>query len=159
MSKILIAYFSYTGNTGKIVEQIQKKMKFDMFRIETEIAYSNDFNQVVDQGQKEVNRDFRPALKTKVNNMDEYDTIILCSPIWWYTMVPAIKSFLASYDFAGKTIAPLITNGGYGLGKSMSDLKKLCPDSKILSVLELSFDEDRLQTPIEELDNWLSKLK
>ena len=112
----------------------------------------------MNQGHQEVNRDFRPPLKTDLTKLTEFQNIILCSPIWWYTFAPVIKSFLGEIDTEGKTIIPFITNGGYGLGHSLEDLKKICPKAKILGCLEVPFEEDIIRIPISSVDEHLKKL-
>lgn len=158
MSSILTAYFSYTGNTKKIADRINKKVKGDIVQIEPKTNYSGDYNSVVSQGQKEVASDFRPPIKTKIDDMKAYDTIIICSPIWWFTLSPVMKSFLSSYDLSDKTIIPFITNGGYGLGHSMADLKKICPNSKIEKCLEIPFELDKVQLSFDVIDKWIDNI-
>lgn len=157
MSKTLIAYFSYTGNTRKIAERMKEKIECDILEIIPKEKYKGNYNSVVSQGQNEVNMDFRPELESINVNLNDYSTVVLCSPIWWYTLVPVIKSFLGRYDLKGKKIIPLITNGGYGLGHSMADLKKLCPDSRIEKCLEVPFETDEMQLPATQIDQWILK--
>ena len=74
-------------------------------------------------------RSFRPAIASKVNNMDSYDVVFVGFPIWWYTAPTIIHTFLESYDFSGKTIVNFATSGSSGMGDTDQDLKALCPDS------------------------------
>lgn len=142
----------------KIANRINEKVKGDIIEIELEKAYSDDYDFVVRQGKKEVDSDYRPTIKTKVDNIETYETIIICTPIWWYTLSPVMKSFLSSYDLTDKTIIPIITNGGYGLGHSIVDLKKLCPNSKIEKCLEIPFELDQIRVSYDVIDNWIDKL-
>lgn len=81
---------------------IQKKIDADVLRIETVVPYSTNYNQVVNQGQDEVNRGYCPKLKPVDINLDQYDTIILGTPVWWYTFAPAMHTFLKSQNWKGK---------------------------------------------------------
>lgn len=157
--KILVTYFSYTGNTKHIAEQVAQQLSADIISLELLEPYSDDYDQVVVQGEAEVQDDFRPKLKNLAIDPSSYDTLVLCSPIWWYTVAPAIKSFLDQYDWAGKTIFPIITNGGYGLGHSLEDIRQLCPQAKLSSCLECVFEDTTMQTPEEELTNYIKNLQ
>lgn len=147
MSKILIAFFSLAGetyvngrienrpvgNTEVIARKLQDKIGGDMFHIETVIPYPHDHYEIIDKAKEELHTNDRPEIKGSVEDMDRYETIILGYPNWWGTMPMAVKTFLEGYDFGGKTIIPYCTHEGSGMGHSESDLKKLCPDSKILN--------------------------
>jgi flavodoxin len=147
MSKILIAFFSLAGetyvngrienrqvgNTEVIARKLQDKIGGDMFHIETVVSYPHDHYEIIDKAKEELHTNDRPEIKGSVEDMDRYETIILGYPNWWGTMPMAVKTFLEGYDFGGKTIIPYCTHEGSGMGHSESDLKKLCPDSKILN--------------------------
>ena len=77
-------------------------------------------------------------MSANINNLDNYDTVILCYPNWWGTIPQAVKQLLLTHDFSGKKIAPLCTHGGGGMGRSLSDIKNLCPNSTILNHLSIS---------------------
>ena len=111
--KPLVIYYSYRGNTKSIVDMIQKKIDADVLRIETVVPYGSNYNQVVNQGQDEVNRGYCPKLKPVDINLAQYDTIILGTPVWWYTFAPAMHTFLKSQNWKGKTVYPFATNGGW----------------------------------------------
>lgn len=133
--KILVAYFSWGGNTRYMAEQIQKATKADIFEIVPVAAYPSGYNDVVEQAKKEINANHKPALKSKVANFVAYDIIIVGSPNWWSTIAPPVATFLSSYDFSGKTILPFITHEGSRMGRSVDDIKKLCPKATILNGL------------------------
>ncbi len=130
--KILIAYFSHSGNTKVIADMISKSTCGELFEIKPVKDYPTDYKSVTDQARKEINSDFRPELKSKVSNIDAYDVIFVGSPNWWGTVAPPVAAFLESYDFEGKTIVPFITHEGSGLGRSASDIKDMCPNSNLL---------------------------
>ena len=102
--KILTLYYSYGGNTKRIAERIQKAVGGDIACIETVTPYEGDYNSVVDQGQREVNRGFCPRIKPLAVNVQDYDVIVLGTPVWWYTFAPAVHTFLTQQDLSGKFI-------------------------------------------------------
>ena len=110
--KMLVAYFSHSGNTRTVAEQIREATGADIFEIEPAAAYPTNYQAVVDQAKKEVNSGFKPALKSKPENLGKYDIIFVGSPCWWYTIAPPVATFLSSYDLSGKTIAPFMTHEG-----------------------------------------------
>lgn len=133
--KVLIVYFSWGGNTRNMAEQVKAATGADIFEIIPASAYPTDYNACVDQAKKEINSNYKPVLKTKLENIHSYDIIIVGSPNWWSTIAPPVATFLTSYDFAGKTILPFITHEGSRMGRSVTDIKALCPNSTILNGL------------------------
>lgn len=135
--KILIAYFSKTGNTREVANQIHANVGGDMFEIKTVDPYPADYKATVDQAKREQENNYRPKLTATVQNMDSYDVIFLGYPNWWRTMPMAVFSFLEGYNFSGKTIIPFCTHEGSRLGRSVSDLRQLCPQATILDGLAI----------------------
>lgn len=156
--KILIAYYSYSGNTRKIADMIHKKIGGDIAEIETVTPYPADYNEVVDQGQKEVNEGFMPAIKPLDKDPADYDTVVLGTPVWWYTFAPAVKTFLAQNDFSGKTVYPFITNGGW-IGHTVKDIEKAIPNAEIKQALNIKFNGSDLSLSVSEIENWIAKIK
>ena len=114
MKKLLIVYYSWSnGNTERIAKKLQSIAGGNLLRIDTAVPYSGSYNDVVEQGQQEVNRGYEPALKRIDVDITAYDVIAVGTPTWWYTMAPAVKTFLHRYDFAGKTVVPFMTNAGW----------------------------------------------
>jgi flavodoxin len=132
MKKVLVVYFSHSGNTRKAANQIQKSVSGDIFEIQPVNPYPDDYNTVVEQAKRELNADYRPLLKKKINNITDYDIIFIGYPNWWGTFPMPVKSFLLENDLSGKTIIPFCTHEGSGLGRSVSDFKNLCPNSTVL---------------------------
>ncbi len=130
-SSVLIAYFSWGGNTRGIAEEIQSQTGADLFEITLANPYSNDYNTVLDEAQRDQNEQARPELASHVENMDDYDTIILGYPNWWASIPMPIASFLEEYDFSGKTIIPFCSHGGGRFGQSLTAIAKLAPDSEM----------------------------
>lgn len=155
--KSLIVYYSYLGNTKSIAEMIQKKTGADILRIETVVPYDNDYNKVVDQGQSEVNRGYCPEIKPLNIDPGQYDTIILGTPVWWYTFAPAMHTFLKTQDWKGKTIYPFATNGGW-IGHTFKDIKDACTGAEVKSGMNIKFDEATLRTSVKDIENWIDKI-
>ncbi len=144
--KCLIAYYSRKGNNyvgGNIVnlpigntEVIAKKINGfiggDLFEINTVKPYPVDYTEATEVAKIELRSNARPELTDTVKKMDDFDVIYLGYPNWWGTFPMAVFSFLESYDFSGKTIVPFCTHEGSGIGSSERDIKKLCPNSKML---------------------------
>jgi flavodoxin len=169
-SKSLIAYFSRKGNNyvgGSIVhlpigntEVIAKKIQgltgSDLFQIQTVKSYPEDYTEATRVAQDELSGNARPELTEMVDDMDSYDVIYIGYPNWWGTMPMAVFTFLDSYDFSGKTIVPYCTHEGSGMGSSERDIKKLCPNAKVLSGLAIK--GGTVGRADKDLANWLKKL-
>lgn len=117
--KILIAYFSHTGTTEAAARRIQEITGGDLFKIQTANAYPSSYQATVDVARRELDSNARPALVAQVENMNDYDTILLGYPIWWHTTPMAVNTFLESYDLSGKIILPFCTSGGSDIEESM----------------------------------------
>ncbi len=127
--KVLIAFFSWGGNTRGIAEEINSQTEADLFEIELVNPYSDDYNTVLDQAQHDQNIQARPEIKNHVENFEQYDTILLGYPNWWASIPMPIASFLEEYDFSGKTIIPFCSHGGGRFGQSLTAITKLAPDA------------------------------
>ena len=125
--KILIAYYSWSGNTRFAAEQIQKLTGGTLFEIKPAKAYPSDYSACVDQAKQECRDEFKPELATKVEDFSKYDVIFVGTPNWWSTMAPPVRSFLAGHDFSGKTVIPFVTHGGGGMAHCERDMRKVCP--------------------------------
>jgi len=168
--KSLIAYYSRPGNNyvdGSIVnlrvgntevaaKMIQKLTGSDIFRIDTIQEYPSDYHETVDMTKEELRQNARPVLSEHLDNMDEFDTVFLGYPNWFGTMPMATFTFLEEYDFSGKTIVPFCTHEGGGMGRSESDIKKLCPDSKVLEGLPIV--GGNVQNAEKDIADWLAEV-
>ena len=121
--KVLVAYFSHTGNTEKVAQVIQSKTGGDLFKIETATPYSNVYREVTEVAKQEKADNARPALKNTVSDMAQYDVVFVGYPIWWYTAPMAVATFADSYDFSGKTVITFCTSGGSPISDSTPDMK------------------------------------
>lgn len=138
-SKVLIAFFSWGGNTKGIAEKIQAQTGADLFEIELVHPYSSDYNTVLDEAQRDQNAQARPEIKNHVENIEQYDTIILGYPNWWASIPMPIASFLEEYDFSGKTIIPFCSHGGGRFGQSLTAIAKLAPDAVMGEALSVHY--------------------
>ena len=162
MKKLLIVYYSWSnGNTERIAKLLHDVTGGDLLKIDTAVPYSGSYDDVVAQGQREVNRGYEPELKPVTVNPSDYDVIALGTPTWWYTMAPAMKTFLHQQDFTGKTVVPFMTNGGWP-GHVIRDMKKACTGAESACELEVQFDStggDRLETPEKAIRAWADQVK
>lgn len=133
MSKKLIAYFSASGTTKKAAECLAKAVEADMFEIKPVVPYSSaDLNWMDKKSRSSVEMNdsaARPEIAERLTNMADYETVFIGFPIWWYVAPRIISTFVESYDFSGKTMVPFATSGGSGMGRTVNELKKLCPDA------------------------------
>ena len=125
--KVLVAYYSWGGNTRFAAERIQKLTGGTLFEIKSVKAYPVDYGACVEQAKRECRDEFEPELATKVDDFSKYDVIFVGTPNWWSTMAPPVRSFLSSYDFSGKTVIPFVTHGGGGMARCERDMRKVCP--------------------------------
>ena len=136
--KILVAYFSWSGNTETLAGMIQESTGGDLFAIAPETPYTDDYNELLDVAQSEQRDNARPALAAQVENWDEYDTIFVGYPNWWGDTPMLILSFLESYDCTGKTIVPFATSGGGGFGRGLDSIAVSAPGAEILEGFHVS---------------------
>lgn len=142
-SRTLVAYFTRSGNTRVIAGQLHRELKADIFEILPAKPYPADYEQTVEQARQERDAGVRPPLKATVPNISAYDTLFLCFPIWGETAPPVIRGFLAAHDLSGKTIRPVITHGGYGLGDSLAVLKSHAPNARLTPAFSMEADQER----------------
>jgi flavodoxin len=145
------------GNTEVVANQIKELTGADSFMIEMMTPYAADYNTCIDQAKKDKNAGARPELATELNSIDEYDTIILMYPNYWGTCPMAVFTFLEKYDFTGKTILPLCTHEGSGLGSTEKEIATACPQATVSEGLAVRGGKAAgAQSDVEE---WLKKLE
>lgn len=137
---ILIVYFSRTGTTKELAENIYSKIGGDIAEITPVIPYPEDYNQCIEQAQNEIREDARPEYTINIDDISKYDTILVGYPIWWSSVPPVVRTFLENNDLSGKRIMPFCTHGGSGISGSMSNIRELCPNSDITEGLDESND-------------------
>ena len=152
MAKTLIAFFSRAdenyfggamryvkvGNTEIVVNDMKDMIDADTFKIEMKEPYSPDYMTCIDEAKKDLRAKARPELVSMPEDIDGYDTVILAYPNYWGTMPMAVFTFLEQFDFSGKTILPLCTNEGSGMGSSVRDIKKACPGADVKAGLPIT---------------------
>lgn len=126
------------GNTEIVAEMVQKAVGGDIFEVDREIPYPDNYNECVKEAKKEITNNERPKLKSYLDNLDKYDTIFVGYPSWCGTMPMVLFTFLEHYDLKGKKIIPFCTNEGSGMGNSEVDLKKICTGADVLDGLSIN---------------------
>lgn len=158
MSKRLVTYFSASGITAKVAENLADAIGADIFEIQPEVPYTKaDLNWMDKKSRSTIEMSdptSRPAIAAKRDNMDEYDTIFVGFPIWWYIAPMIINTFLESYDFSGKTIILFATSGGSGFGKTVDNLKCSVSDSTVIKEGKLLNG----RPSVSELQQWVESL-
>jgi flavodoxin len=154
--KIHVAYFSHSGNTLEIANQIHENVDGDIFEIVTVDPYPSDYNKVVKQAKQEQESGYKPTLKTKIENIESYEVVFIGYPNLCGTIPRPVATFLSEYDLSGKTIVPFCTHEGSCLGRSITDLTKLCRQSTILDGLAVR-GRDVKNAQIE-VSKWLRKI-
>lgn len=162
-SSILIAYFTYgenaevpndvdtsssasiqifngevTGNTGVMARMIADASGGELFSIRTAKPYPDSYDATVDAGQSEKNNGVRPEIALHIENPDQYDTIFVGFPNWWYGMPMVMYSFFDEYDFSGKTVIPFCTSGGSAFSDAIEEIRAMEPDATVLDGLHIS---------------------
>ena len=135
--KILVAYYSHSGNTKKIAQTIHEKVPSDILEIQPAQSYPQVYETVVQQAKKEIQAGFRPQLQEFKEALEAFDVLYIGSPNWWYTIAPPVASFLEKAKLEGKTVIPFITHGGGGLANCFKDIKSLCPGANVLEALNI----------------------
>ena len=139
--EILVAYFSWSGNTRQIADIIAQETGADLFEIAPTTPYTDDYNALLDITQQEQSEDARPELDAQVENWDSYDMIFVGYPNWWSDAPMAVYTFLESYDFTDKTLIPFNTSASGGFGKSLTGISESAVGATILDGLELTEGE------------------
>lgn len=167
MSKKLIAYYSRAGenyvsgmlkmldvgNTEIAAGIIRDLTDADLFKIEQIKPYSKGYNNCIEEAKADQQRDARPELKAYPESVDGYDVIYLGYPNYWSTMPMAVFTFLEHFDFSGKIIKPFCTHEGSGMGKSVSDIKKLCPGARVEK--GLAIHGSNINRAKKDIESWV----
>mgnify|MGYP004492204103 FL=1 len=167
MAKKLIAFYSRadenyvngqiktlkTGNTEIAAGMLAEITGADLFKIEQKEPYAKDYNECIAQAQEDQRSDARPELVSYPDSIDEYDVIYLGYPNYWSTMPMAVFTFLEHFDFSGKVIKPFCTHEGSGMGRSMDDIRKLCPDADVRD--GLAIHGASVSKAKKDIENWL----
>lgn len=171
MSNILVAYYSRAdenyvngqiktlkiGNTEVAAGIIEKLTGADTFKIEQMQPYAKDYNTCIAQAQSDQKRDARPELKKYPDSLEKYDLIYLGYPNYWNTMPMTVFTFLEHFDFAGKEIRPFCTHEGSGMGNSIEDIRRLCPDADTLQGLAIRGGS--VEKSEEKIKKWIEEMR
>lgn len=156
--KVLVAYFSLRGGvTKQVAEEIHRKVGGDLFRIEPEVPYPREYNDVVARAKKERNNNVYPKIRRKLPRFAAYDTIYLGTPIWFGQLPGVVKTFIAQHDFRGKVVVPFATSGKSSITKIMPHLTQMLPESKLMEGLLIHRDEADTSAP--RIHEWLRTLQ
>lgn len=154
--KILVVYYSWSGNTEAVAKKIQAETKADLFQIELQKPYSMDYSACVDEYRADKRENRVRPLKHKLENISDYDTIYLGSPIWSGTIALPVKTFLAEHDLSEKRVIPFVTHGGGGSGSSFADMKKQAPRAEFSKGLSLYGSHSGFES---DLKRWLEQTR
>ena len=162
-NKILVVYFSWSGNAKALAGQIAEATGGDLFEVRTVTPYPSTYDECTRVARQELDNNVRPAIVGRVADMEQYGTVFLCYPNWWGTLPMALFTFLEAYNFSGKTIYPLVTHGGSRFGRSLDDIKSLSPRAVIGEGLEVSaFSRNpsslRVSVPNRDVTSWLRRI-
>lgn len=138
--KILIVYYSYTGNTRTMANLIKEISGGDIAEISPVTPYTSDRKALADQVRAETASNYKPEIQTHISDLESYDTIIIGSPNWCSTIAPPVATFLTDNNLSGKTILPFMTHKGTAMGNSEEYIRELCPDAKVLQGLPVFGD-------------------
>jgi flavodoxin len=133
--KVLVAYFSWGGNTRSMAEQIQTVTGGDIFEIVPETAYPTSYTPCTEVALEEKNNNARPAIKNKVQDWDQYDIIFIGCPVWWWTTPMIIHTFAESYNFTGKTVVPFCTYASTYRDETLQTIVDITPKAHHLQGL------------------------
>ncbi len=178
---ILIAYFTYgenaglssdadasssasiqvfngevTGNTGVMAHMIAESSGGELFSIRTAEPYPDNYNDTIDAGESEKDNNIHPELSTHIENLEQYDTVFVGFPNWWYGMPMVMYSFFEEYDFSGKTVIPFCTSGGSAFSDAIDEIKDMEPDATVLDGLHISGSS--VNDAKDSVDEWVNEL-
>lgn len=161
MKKSVIVYYSMDRNTEQVAGKIQRITGADLVKLDMVVPYTGTDDEIIAQGQDEVNRHYKPELKPLGIRAEEYDTFIIGTPTWWYTMASPVLSFLSMVSWEGKTVIPFQTHAGWP-GHGLDDIKRSCGGARIRFPKAIQFSPQqfgKMETPQQELEEWLEVLK
>ena len=152
--KVLIAFYSYSGNTRAAAGQIQKAVGGELYEIKPQKPYPSSHSACVTQAKKEINAGFTPPL-TDNKDLSGYDVIFLGSPNWWGTMAPPVHTFIKDQNLSGKVIIPFFTHGGGGMQQCETDMRKYCEAAEAGRILKAAaYPGSMTKNDLPELAKW-----
>lgn len=159
--KTIVIYYGYGDHTRMIAERIQEKLGCDILEIKPKIPYSSDYQTVVDETEDNLQTRKTPEIEDIKIHLEDYDKVILGTPVWWYTITPPIRTFLTKYDLSEKIVIPYATNAGW-LGRTFEGIKELCKGN-VMNEMSIQFgtdhSENKLVTNSQEIEEWINSIK
>lgn len=158
--KVLVAYFSWSGNTKYAAQYIAKKLGADEFEIIREKPYPTEYTPCTEDAKAEKEAGERPAIKGKVEDMAQYDVVFVCVPVWWYTAPMPVYTFLEQYDLKGKTIIPFCTAYS-GPSSTLKDIVKATPNSNHrdgICIVTKEMGGQGMESKTAKIDKWLGEI-
>jgi len=152
-NRTLVVYFSESGNMCGIAERIHVLIPSDLVEIEMEHPYSDNYSTLLEQAEQDLLNNARPPLRTHIENMDEYDTILLGYPNWYAILPMPVYTFLESYNFNGKRIIPFCSHGNGMMGETVSNICKTCPGADVCEALSVTYSGGGSLS--DEIQAWL----
>lgn len=153
--KTLIVYFSESGNTRNMANTIRELTGADLIEIEMQTPYSDNYSTLLEEAERDLLANARPALRTRIDNMDEYETILIGYPNWYAILPMPVFTFLESYDFGGKRIIPFCSHGNGMLGETVANICKACPGANVREALSVTYSGGGSLR--SEIQAWLTK--
>ena len=155
IGRMLIVYYSWSGNTRGIANEIREQTGADIYEITLVHPYSTDYNTVLMEAQEDQHKQARPEIKDPLASIDDYDVILLGYPNWWASIPMPIATFLESFDFSRKTIIPFCSHGGGRFGQSLTAIAKLAPDANMGEGLAINYSGGAKMP--EDVSAWLKE--
>jgi flavodoxin len=159
-AKVLVAYFTRTGNTRLIATQIARALDATLFQIVPAEVYPDNYDALVAQAESERKRGYEPLLRETVRDLQSYETVFLGFPIWGMTAPAVVRTFLTEHDLSGKTLVPFITHGGYGLGglgSSLAVVAEHAPGARLAKEFSKECDQER--ESLRQVTEWLALIE
>lgn len=154
--KVLVVYFSHTGNTRTIAGYINETVSSNLVELKTTAAYTDDYDSLLAQVRGEVASAYCPPLTAQVEDIASYDVVFIGYPIWVETAAPPIRTFLTTHDLAGKTVVPFCTSGTSSAEASYRLVRSLCPQSTVLEGIQIR--RGTYDTAYARVAAWLEKI-
>ncbi len=134
----------------------------DLFSIQTSVDYPGDIDELIDYASSEQEEDVRPELTSHIENLDDYDTVFIGYPLWWYDLPQVMDSFFDEYDFSGKTLIPFDVHNGSRLSDTVETIQELEPDARVITdgfTISQSTVAEETESVAEEVSSWLQGLR
>ena len=154
--KILVADFSYTGNTWSMAQKIAEVCDAQTFRIEAVDAYPSDIDATYDRARSEQSSNAMPEVKGSVEDFASYNTVFLGYPLWWSDVPQVVKSFISQYDWSGKTVIPFSSHSGGGWSNTPTTIQGLCKGAALLT--GVTYEDNKVASSLSELEPWLKNI-